>query len=128
MKTFVALLFNVWFWCGLVFVLIVIQYFWGTPPKPKKISKFFIDHEKTIETDYPLWRYFGSTAKSALSAIYRQSRAIRILFVLRGDMDKAGSSSDGRAHDVLETVVSLVDYSIHAYVDQASPERTDHEN
>ncbi len=42
------ILFNGWFWIGLMAIIIIIHFFWGKTPPPPKPNKFFTKHKKTI--------------------------------------------------------------------------------
>jgi len=46
--TVLKILFNIWFWFALIAVIIVIHFFWGKTPAPKKPSKLFLKHKKTV--------------------------------------------------------------------------------
>jgi len=46
--TIPKILFNAWFWIGVLAIIATIHYFWGKTPPPPKPSKFFIKHKKTI--------------------------------------------------------------------------------
>ena len=46
--TIPKILFNAWFWIGLIAIIAAIHFFWGKTPPPPKPSKFFTKHKKTI--------------------------------------------------------------------------------
>lgn len=46
--TIPKILFNGWFWVGVMAIFIAIHYFWGKTPAPPKPSKFYNKHKKAI--------------------------------------------------------------------------------